>query len=97
MTRCQNIKSEGEIGNAGLSEWELIIGILWRLIQITLLEPVILLFDIFIGLVYAVMYLWFEAFPIVFIGLRNWELIPMGIVYLSVVVGVLLGAQFILS
>lgn len=38
------------------------------------------------------MYLWFEAFPIVFIGLRNWELIPMGMAYLSIVVGVLLGA-----
>lgn len=86
------ITSEGEIENTGLSKWELVTDILWRPIQITLLEALVLLIDIFIGLVYAVMYLWFEAFPIVFMGSRNWELIPMGIAYLSIIVGVLLGA-----
>ncbi|KAI5957213.1 FLR1 [Candida jiufengensis] len=66
--------------------------LLWRPFEITIKEPVVLLIDIYIALVYSIMYLFFEAVPIVFQETKHFALIPMGTTYLSIVIGIIIGA-----
>ncbi|KAK6460547.1 multidrug resistance protein 2 [Scheffersomyces coipomensis] len=92
LTGNQNITSEGHIENSKLTPRELAIDLLWRPIQITLLEPMVLATNLYIALVYSVMYIWFEAFPIVFVDIHHFTLIEMGATYVSIMIGVATGA-----
>ncbi|SCV06237.1 LANO_0H25114g1_1 [Lachancea nothofagi CBS 11611] len=51
------------------------------------LEPAVLAFDIYIAVCYGAFYLFFEAFPIVFIGIYNFTLVEMGLAYMGFCVG----------
>lgn len=55
--------------------------------KIAVQEPIILAFDLYISLVYGVFYLFFEAFPIVFIGIYQFTLIEVGLSYMGFLVG----------
>lgn len=92
VTGNQNITSEGEIENKKMTVSELAIDTLWRPIEISIVEPVVLLINIYIALVYSVMYLWFEAFPIVFLEVHGFTLVEMGVTYVSIMIGILIGA-----
>lgn len=94
LTGNDRIKSEGEIENANLSGRELAIDTLWRPMEITMIEPVVLLFNLYISLVYSIMYLWFEAFPMVFTGIHHFGLVPNGVSFVSVIVGIIIAAFF---
>ncbi|CAH6720090.1 fluconazole resistance protein 1 [[Candida] jaroonii] len=92
VTGNPNIVSEGELENEGLSVRQLAIDTFWRPIEITLFEPVVLLINLYIALIYSIMYLWFEAFPIAYVVTYHFSLIASGTTYLSTAVGVLFGA-----
>ncbi|VDC00305.1 unnamed protein product [Peniophora sp. CBMAI 1063] len=53
-------------------------------------EPIVLVLNIYIGLVYALLYLWFESFPIVFVGIYHFEEQLLGLSYLGIFSGALL-------
>lgn len=92
ITGNPNITSEGEIENEGLTFRQLAIDTLWRPIEISIFEPVVLLIDLYIALVYSILYIWFEGFPIAYMGTYNFTLITMGATFVSVAVGVTVGA-----
>ena len=94
LTGNPNITSNGEIANKKMTRNELIIDILWRPFEITIFEPVVLLINVYIALIYSIMYLWFEAFPIVLVGTYHFNLIEMGVSYVGIMVGILIGACF---
>ncbi|CCE81390.1 Piso0_001290 [Millerozyma farinosa CBS 7064] len=92
ITGNQNIVSEAELEQRRMTKREMAIDILWRPIEITLMEPVVFLINIYIALIYSIMYLWFEAFPIVFSETYNFTLVESGVTYVSVMIGILFGA-----
>ncbi|GAA6064616.1 hypothetical protein JCM10212_006570 [Sporobolomyces blumeae] len=47
------------------------------------MEPSVLFANIYIGLVYAIFYLWFEAFPIVYAEKRGFSLLPSTLPFLA--------------
>jgi DHA1 family multidrug resistance protein-like MFS transporter len=96
LTGNQNITTEDEIENAHLSFKELAIETLWRPIKISIVEPVVLLINIYLALVYSVMYLWFEAFPIVFLELKRFTLVEMGVSYVSIIIGIVIACAIYL-
>ncbi|KAK9479567.1 major facilitator superfamily domain-containing protein [Lipomyces japonicus] len=61
-----------------------------RPIIITFTEPGVFFLNWYTALIYAVMYCWFEAFPIVFVGVHRFNLIELGLSYFGISVGVLL-------
>nr|QFR37067.1 MFS transporter [Cyberlindnera americana] len=64
----------------------------WRPFVIGFTEPVVLLINIYISLVYAIIYAWLEAFPIVFGSeVHDFASIPAQLPYLSVFTGSILG------
>lgn len=93
-TGNMNIVSEGHIENSKLTTSEMLADTFWRPFEIIIFEPVVLLINLYIGLLYSIMYLWFEAFPIVFYEIHHFTLIEMGVTYCSIMVGILLGACF---
>lgn len=92
ITGNQNIVSEAELEQRRMTKKEMAIDILWRPIEITLMEPVVFLINIYITLIYSIMYLWFEAFPIVFLETYKFTLVESGVAYVSVMIGILVGA-----
>ncbi|PWY92196.1 MFS general substrate transporter [Aspergillus heteromorphus CBS 117.55] len=63
---------------------------IWRPIQLCLTEPVLWFWNLYIAFVYAVLYLCFIAYPMIFAGLRHWSPEISGLPF----VGVLLGNTF---
>ena len=66
ITGNDRITSEGEIENSKMTSHELIIDTLWRPLEITVMEPVVLLINIYIAMVYSILYLFFRSFPNLF-------------------------------
>ncbi|CUM68079.1 uncharacterized protein PRCAT00005794001 [Priceomyces carsonii] len=93
LTGNPNIKSEGELENEHMSISEVVVDTLWRPFEISFFEPVILLIDLYIALIYSILYLWFEAFPIVFIEVYRFTIVDLGVSYVSVTIGMLLGSS----
>lgn len=68
-----------------------IVETLWRPIEVSLFEPMILFVNIHIALLYAILYLWFESFPIVFEQIYGFTLVEEGAAFLGMMFGAWLG------
>lgn len=53
-------------------------------------EPIVFLLNLYIALIYGLLYIWFESFPIVFEGIYGFNLGQQGLAYLGILVGALL-------
>lgn len=93
LTGNNNITSEGHVENESMTPREIAVDTFWRPFEIILFEPVVMLINIYLGLIYAIMYLWFEGFPIIFLEVYHFTLVEMGASYLSLVVGVVVGVS----
>ncbi|GMM51253.1 Flr1 protein [Starmerella bacillaris] len=86
-----NIVSPGEIINHTQTVKEILKLMFFKPIEMTIMEPVLLLIDLHLGLVYSLMYLYFEAFPLVYQGLYGFNLVELGCAYLSLLIGAVIG------
>ncbi|KZV66974.1 MFS general substrate transporter [Peniophora sp. CONT] len=66
-------------------------------IALNFVEPIVLVINLYTGLIYALLYIWFESFPIVFIGIYGFREQFLGRAYLGILCGVLLVAPFFLA
>ncbi|ODV77957.1 MFS general substrate transporter [Suhomyces tanzawaensis NRRL Y-17324] len=96
VTGNLNYTTEPEQKNKNRNFNELAIETLWRPIEISIVEPVVFLINMYIAMVYSIIYLWFEAFPIVFLGTYNFTLVELGVSFCTIIVGVLLAFFFYL-
>ncbi|CAL1184903.1 unnamed protein product [Candida parapsilosis] len=91
LTGNNKIVSQAELDHGATSTGEVVRKLFWRPFEITITEPVVLLIGIYIALVYSILYLFFEAVPIVFQETKHFTLVEMGVTYLSVVIGICIG------
>lgn len=96
LTGNMNITSEGHIENESKELSKVLVETFWRPFEIMIFEPVVLLINIYLGLLYAIIYLWFEAFPIVFFQMYGFTLVEMGASYVCLIVGIFVGFCFYL-
>jgi DHA1 family multidrug resistance protein-like MFS transporter len=96
VTGNEAIISEGDLKVNEMDVKEIAIDTLWRPIEIAFGEPVVFFINIYIALMYAIMYLWFEAFPLVFVDIHGFNMIETGVGYTSIMIGVVLGGGFYL-
>ncbi|CCF60370.1 hypothetical protein KAFR_0K00150 [Kazachstania africana CBS 2517] len=73
--------------DAGVSSKQFLINTLYRPIEIIAEEPIVLAFDAYIAVCYGTFYLFFEAFPIVFVDNWGFSLIELGLSYFGFCVG----------
>lgn len=61
-----------------------------RPIVLNFQEPIVLLLNLYIALVYGLLYIWFESFPLVFNGIYKFNLGEGGLAFLGIFVGALI-------
>lgn len=61
-----------------------------RPFQFSFFEPIVLIMNIYISLIYGILYIWFEAFPIVYGEIHGFNLGEIGLAFLGILVGVLI-------
>ncbi|KAI0406757.1 MFS general substrate transporter [Xylaria palmicola] len=69
---------------------------LTRAFTLTFFEPVVLLMDLYAGLLYGVLFIWFESFPLVFGGIYGFSPGEQGLVFLSILVFALISLALFL-
>lgn len=65
---------------------------LYRPFKMLIQEPILLLITIYLALVYGILYLFFEAYPVSFQEERGWNLGVGALPFLGITVGVVIGA-----
>ena len=93
-----NLRSQSEIDQSKLTAGEIVVGNLWRPVQINALDPAVLFTSLYTALMYAIFYSFFEVFPFVYAtglpkpnsptkgyGMNAGEI---GLIFLSISVGV---------
>ena len=66
LTGNPKLKAQSEIDQAKLTLNEIVVGNLWRPLQINALDPAVLFTSVYVALVYGIFYSFFEVFPIVY-------------------------------
>lgn len=79
-----------------LSLKEVAVIALYRPFKIIIKEPIVLALDLYIALCYGTFYLFFEAFPIVFVGIYKFTLVEVGLAYMGFCVGCVIAYGFCL-
>ncbi|KAK5308378.1 hypothetical protein LTR99_001353 [Exophiala xenobiotica] len=96
ITGNPNLKSQSEIDQAKMSINEIVVGNLWRPVQINALDPAVLFTSLYTALMYSIFYSFFEVFPLVYAtgnpnspthgyGMNAGQI---GLIFLSISVGV---------
>lgn len=85
-----------EVLDSKIEPKEFMVKTLYRPIKMIAKEPIVLAFDFYIALVYGAFYLFFEAFPIVFVGVYHFTLIELGLSYFGFCVGCAIAYGFLL-
>jgi MFS transporter, DHA1 family, multidrug resistance protein len=86
-TGNSSIKSASEIAAAAMSPRDRVLNVLVRPFTLNLQEPIVLVLNIYVGLIYALLYVWFESFPFVFIGIYHWRRQILGLSFLGISIG----------
>ena len=87
-TGDKRLKSQSEIDAENLTGRDIAIDVLVRPFTLNFQEPIVLLLNLYIALIYALFYLWFESFPIVFIGIHHFRPQILGLAFLGILGGV---------
>jgi DHA1 family multidrug resistance protein-like MFS transporter len=93
LTGNQNIRTQGEIDTESIPTTTYLLKSFARPLELAF-KPAVLFANVYIGLVYAIFYLWFEAFPIVFNGIHGFRQGVSGLPYLSFVVAAIITFTF---
>jgi DHA1 family multidrug resistance protein-like MFS transporter len=88
ITGNPNLRCQPELEAEGMTTREMVQMLLIRPFTISFTEPIVFLLNLYIGLVYALLYLWFESFPIVFIGIYHFSLGTEGLAFIGILIGV---------
>lgn len=70
--------------------------LLTRAFTLTFLEPIVFFADLYTALLYGVLFLWFESFPLVFGEIYHFTPQHQGLVFLGIFVGLLVTVPFYL-
>ena len=60
-------------------------------------EPIVFLLNLYIALIYGLLYIWFESFPLVFSGIYGFSLGIEGVAFLGILVGTLIGSDVLFA
>ncbi|KAA8899664.1 hypothetical protein TRICI_006321 [Trichomonascus ciferrii] len=88
LTGNNHLVSQGHLRIASMHPREIAIDTLWRPFEIAFGEPVVFLINVYIALMYTLLYLWFEAFPLVFVDIYGFSMVETGVCYISILLGV---------
>ncbi|KAJ5692471.1 hypothetical protein N7462_001894 [Penicillium macrosclerotiorum] len=86
ITGNSQYMSESEIEIKEVKPMDVLFESLVRPFQLCFLEPIVLLLNLYIALIYGILYIWFEAFPIVFEETHGFNSGESGLAFLGILV-----------
>ncbi|KAJ5909773.1 hypothetical protein N7504_004416 [Penicillium tannophilum] len=86
ITGNSQYMSESEIEIKEIKPMDLIFESLVRPFQLCFLEPIVFLLNLYIALIYGILYTWFEAFPIVFSEIHGFNSGESGLAFMGILV-----------
>ncbi|SLM36536.1 multidrug resistance protein [Lasallia pustulata] len=87
LTGNINLKSEGEIMGESMTGKDVLMVAVVRPFTLSFTEPMVFLLNLYIALIYGLLYIWFESFPIVFEGIYGFNLGQEGLAFIGLLVG----------
>ncbi|KAI9464084.1 major facilitator superfamily domain-containing protein [Lactarius psammicola] len=87
-TGDKRLKSLSEIEAESMTGRDIATEVLVRPFALNFQEPIVLLLNLYIGLIYAMFYLWFESFPIVFVEIYGFREQFLGLAFLGILGGI---------
>lgn len=87
VTGHPNLRTKGEIFSVHLTGKELALMTFVRPFLLSFREPIVLGINLHIGLVYGILYMWLEAFPIVFVETYGFNYGELGLAFMGIFVG----------
>lgn len=87
LTGDTTLKTEAEIEVEGMTINDILTMTFFRPIQLSFTEPIVFALNLYISLVYGLLYLWFESFAIVFIKMYGFNLGMEGLSFVGILVG----------
>ncbi|KIW68985.1 hypothetical protein PV04_04892 [Phialophora macrospora] len=97
LTGNPNLKSQGEIDQGQMSFSKVAIEQMWKPIEIFLKDPAVFFTNVYTSLIYGIYYSFFEAFPLVYVGIYHFNIGELGIVFVCIVVGCAIGIVIYVS
>lgn len=94
-TKETKLRSQSEI-DAAEHTWRDHMVVLGRAFILSFFEPVVFLLDLYTALLYGVLYIWFESFPLVFGDIYHFNTGEQGLAFLGIFVGGILTLPFYL-
>lgn len=96
LTGNNKLKCQPEIDAESMTGKEILLMVYVRPFTLTFTEPICFLLNFYIALIYGLLYLWFESFPLVFINIHNFSLGTQGLAFLGILIGsfVIMGPFF---
>jgi len=94
LTGNDKLVCEAELAGKDMSAGDMAKMTLIKPFQLLFTEPIVFLLDLYIALIYGLLYIWFESFPIVFTGIYGFSLGLEGVAFLGIFVGVLVVFPF---
>ena len=87
LTNNPRVKCEPEIEAEGMSGKEIGMMVFIRPFTLSFTEPICFLLNLYLALIYGLLYLWFESFPIVFLDIYHFTLGTEGLAFLGILMG----------
>lgn len=87
ITGNLTIVSPGELKSRGKSLGETIKELLWGPVDLCMHEPVLNFITLHLSLVYSLLYLFFECFPLIYLNIYGFTNVELGLAYVSLMVG----------
>lgn len=87
LTGRSDLKSGPEIAGESMTIKDIAIMTLVRPFSLTFTEPILFALNLYIALIYGLLYVWFESFAIVFIEIYGFNLGEEGLSFVGILVG----------
>lgn len=88
ITGDARFKSESELQGEDMTGKDVVMMALVRPFSLVFTEPIVFALDMYIALIYGLLYIWFESFPIVFVEIYHFTLGTEGLAFLGLLIGV---------
>lgn len=94
QTGDTRLTCEPELKAETMTGRDIVMMALVRPITLNFTEPMVFLLNLYIALIYGLLYVWFESFPIVFVGIYGFNLGELGLAFLGIFFGAVIVIPF---
>ncbi|KAF2856096.1 MFS general substrate transporter [Plenodomus tracheiphilus IPT5] len=97
LTGNEKLTCEPDMTSAEMTPKDVVMMSLIKPITLNFTEPIVFLLNLYISMIYGLLYIWFESFPLVFVEIYGFNLGLEGVAFLGIMIGTLIAAAIIFA